>query len=183
MAAKNTSYYRESVVGFGIILPLVIAAILLGGSYYYLGEAKSFLQRNQVKFRAYEATQNSLRQLEEQIGKKKDNLAHWESLLGAETSVAVNTNLREIEESVPPEEFIRTSLEPSRTSSGFASASQQASQQVHLATRGTLSATQKAMLRLETELPQMQLQELKIDPSSTSYSALNFQFAYTVWEK
>ena len=42
---------------------------------------------------------------------------------------------------------------------------------------------QKAFIELETRMPQLQLQDLKIDPSSSSTSTLNFQVTYTAWEK
>jgi hypothetical protein len=36
-------------------------------------------------------------------------------------------------------------------------------------------------MELETRMPQLQLQEIKIDPSPQS-SLLNFQVTYTAWE-
>jgi hypothetical protein len=42
---------------------------------------------------------------------------------------------------------------------------------------------QKAFLELETWMPQLQLEDLKIDPSSSLTSLLNFQVSYTAWEK
>ena len=37
-------------------------------------------------------------------------------------------------------------------------------------------------LELETRMPQLQLQDLKIDPISTHSAFVNFQVTYTAWE-
>ena len=51
-----------------------------------------------------------------------------------------------------------------------------------MAFRGTFRTMQRAFLELETRMPQLQLQELRIDPSSSQSSLLNFQVIYTAWE-
>ena len=84
---------------------------------------------------------------------------------------------------LPAKEYQRTSVEYPTGSTGFASASAQNSSQVKLAFRGTFRSVQQAFIELETRMPQLQLQELKIDPSSSSASTLNFQVTYTAWEK
>jgi hypothetical protein len=54
---------------------------------------------------------------------------------------------------------------------------------VKLAFRGTFRSVLKAFLELESRMPQLQLQDLKIDPSTSASSSLNFQVTYTAWEK
>jgi hypothetical protein len=179
----KSTYYRDPIILFGFALPAVVFAAVLGGGYLLLQNCSDYLGRQQTQFRAYEVNLRGMRQLEQQLGKKKDHLGRWNDLLSADTGTAFSANLRSISDSIPGEEFSQTSLEQMRTGAGFASASAQNSSQVHLSTRGTFRATQKAMLQMETKMPQLQLQELKIDVSATSSSALNFQFGYTAWEK
>ena len=62
-------------------------------------------------------------------------------------------------------------------------ATAQKSAQVRLAFRGTYRSVQRAFLELETLMPQLQLQELKIDTSQSSTSTMNFAVTYTSWEK
>ena len=59
---------------------------------------------------------------------------------------------------------------------------QETASQLRIAFRGTFRTMQRAFLELETRMPQLQLQELKIDPSSTQSSLLNIQVNYTAWE-
>jgi hypothetical protein len=51
-----------------------------------------------------------------------------------------------------------------------------------MAYRGTFRTLQRAFLALETRMPQLQLQEFKIEPNSTQASLLNLQVTYTSWE-
>ena len=60
--------------------------------------------------------------------------------------------------------------------------SAQKSSQIRIAFRGTFRTMQRAFLELETRMPQLQLQDLKIDPSSSGSALLNFQVTYTAWE-
>ena len=95
----------------------------------------------------------------------------------------VATNLREISSSLPSKEFQQTAFERPSGSGGFGSASAQKSSQLRIAFRGTFRTMQRAFLELETRMPQLQLQDLKMDPSSTQSSLMNFQVTYTAWEK
>jgi hypothetical protein len=42
---------------------------------------------------------------------------------------------------------------------------------------------QRAFLKLETRMPQLQLQDIKIDPSTSQSSLMNFQVTYIAWER
>ena len=65
---------------------------------------------------------------------------------------------------------------------GFASVSAQKSSQIRLGFRGTYRGLQRAFLELETRMPQLQLQEIKIDANSTQASMNNVDITYTAWE-
>ena len=68
-------------------------------------------------------------------------------------------------------------------SGGFGSVSAQKSSGLKFNFRGTFRTVQRAFLELETRMPNLQLQELKMEPSGTGESQLlNFQVTYTAWE-
>jgi hypothetical protein len=94
----------------------------------------------------------------------------------------VTTNIREITEHLPAKEIQQTAFEPTNTKGGFGAVSAQPSSQLRIAFRGTYRTMQRAFLELETRMPQLQLQEMRIDPSSNQSSLLNFQVSYTAWE-
>ena len=95
----------------------------------------------------------------------------------------MTANLRIIGEKLPEKEFQQTAFERLGSASGFGKGSKQKSTGMQFSLRGTYSAVQKALLELETRMPNLQLQELTISPKeATQTSLLNFQVAYTVWE-
>ncbi|OYV06243.1 MAG: hypothetical protein CFE26_07330, partial [Verrucomicrobiales bacterium VVV1] len=87
-----------------------------------------------------------------------------------------------IQEKLPAKEFQPTAFEPLNTPGGFGSVSAQRSAQIRLGFRGTYRTVQRAFLALETQMPQLQLQELKIDLSTNQSAHLNFDVTYTAWE-
>ena len=133
-------------------------------------------------FKGFEQNKVLALGLEAEISKKREHIERWEALVSEETASSVTSNLREIEERLPSKEFQKTAQEHPVGKKGFAGASAQNSTQVGLAFRATFRSMQKALLELESRMPQLQLQEMRIEPSTQS-SSLNFQVTYTAWEK
>lgn len=176
--------YRQSIIIFGIVIPLVIAAIIFGVSSMLRGKVTSSLETKTHHYKGYESSKMSNLEAEAQIGRQREIFEKWSELLKQETFSLVTTNLREIGEKLPSKEFQQTAFERMNNSSGFGSVTAQKSSGVKFNLRGTYRTVQKALLELETRMPNLQLQELRIDPNSTAEtSLLNFQLIYTAWEK
>ena len=116
------------------------------------------------------------------VARQRQHLERWETQLAEETASAVGTNLREIYAQLPSKEIQQTAFERPGASGGFGTASAQNSSQIRIALRGTFRTLQRAFLELETRMPQLQLEELRIDPNATQSSLLNLQVTYTAWE-
>lgn len=176
-------FYRQSIIIFGFVLPALICALIVGGGIAAKAKASSSFQENQALYKSSEANRIGSQGIEAQISKKRQHVERWKSQMEKETANAITSHLKEISDKLPAKEFQQTAFERPTGSAGFASASAQSSSQVRLAFRATFRSMEKAFLDLETRMPQLQLQELKIDPSSSSTSTMNFQVTYTAWEK
>jgi hypothetical protein len=176
-------FYRQSIVIFGFVLPAAICAAVVVGGIALKAKATSSFQQKQTLYKSSEANRAGSQAIEATISKKRDHVERWKTQMERETSNAITSNLKEIGDKLPPKEFQQTAFERPNGASGFASASAQSSSQVRLAFRGTFRSMQKAFIELETRMPQLQMQELKIDPSASSTSTMNFQVTYTAWEK
>lgn len=176
-------FYRQSIIIFGFVLPALICAVIVGGGIALKAKANSSFQENQALYKSSEANRIGSQGIEAQISKKRQHVERWKSQMEKETANAITSHLKEISDKLPAKEFQQTAFERPTGNSGFASASAQSSSQVRLAFRATFRSMEKAFLDLETRMPQLQLQELKIDPSSSSASTMNFQVTYTAWEK
>ncbi len=174
--------YRKSILLFGIALPLFATVLLLGICYIVQSKVATSFKSKQQGYKTYQANKVTQNQLQTQVAKQSTNLVRWNTLLKQETASALSTQLQQIGEHFSSKDFVKTAFDPTGPKSGFANVSSQKSSQVKIAFRGTFTALQKAFLELETRMPQLQLQDLKIDPSSNQSTLLNVQVNYTAWE-
>lgn len=173
--------YRQPIVIFGIVVPIVVAAVVVGLCFMMKAKMVASYDNKQKNYKAYEAGRLAGLEIESQVSRQHQHMERWSSQLSEETASTVTTRLREIAEHLPKKEYQLTAFDPSSTKLGFGASSAQKSTQLKIAFRGSFRTMQRAFLELETRMPQLQLQELRIDPTSQS-SLLNFQVAYTAWE-
>ncbi|BCX49121.1 hypothetical protein HAHE_30290 [Haloferula helveola] len=174
--------YRQSIALFGFVLPIVLAVAVIGAAFAVKGKVAASFDKKVSHFKGFKQNKVNALAMEAEISKKREDVGRWESMIDKETASSISINLREIEEKLPSKEFQKTAQQYPTARGGFATVSAQNSAQVRLAFRATYRSMQRALLELETRMPQLQLQELRIDPSSNSNS-LNFEVNYTAWEK
>ena len=173
--------YRQPILIFGIVAPIVVATAVVGCCYVLKAKMVASYDNKQRNYKTYEAGRFASLEIESQVSRQHLHMERWSSQLSEETASTVTTRLREIAEHLPKKEYQLTAFDPSNTKVGFGATSAQKSTQLRIAFRGSFRTMQRAFLELETQMPQLQLQDLKIDPTSQS-SLLNFQVAYTAWE-
>ena len=174
--------YRQAIALFGFALPVILCVIVLAAAVMTKSKIATSFDSKQSNYKGFKTNRLQALSLEAEIDSKRDSFTHWEELLGKETASALTSNIRQIEDKLPSKEFQLTEQETPTGRGGFASASAQNAAQVRLGFRATYRSMQRALLELETRMPQLQLQELRMDPSSSSNS-LNFGITYTAWEK
>lgn len=174
--------YRQSIALFGFVVPVLIAALVVGLGIFVKGRISASFNEKLTYFKDFERNKVQALGLEALISQKREHVARWQELVGTETASTVSTHLRAIEEKLPSKEFQTTGQQYPTARGGFASVSGQNSAQVRLTFRATYRSMQRALLEIETRMPQLQLQELRMNPSSNSNS-LNFDLSYTAWEK
>jgi hypothetical protein len=176
-------FYRQSIILFGFVAPFAVCAAVVFGGQAFKSRAEASFNKKQALYKTAETNRVGALGLEAQVTKKRPHFERWMDQVGKETANSITSHLKEIGDKLPPKEFQQTAFERPGGKAGFANASAQNSSQVRLAFRGTFRSVQQAFLELETRMPQLQMQDLKIDPSSSSTSSLNFQVTYTAWEK
>jgi len=173
--------YKQSIIVFGIVLPIVAIAAVIGGFHVVKSKMTASHAIKSEQYRIYSQSRNAAMEIEAKIGRQRPHLTRWKADLAAETTSTVRTHLKAIGEKLPSKEFQETAFDPINTKGGFGSSSLQKSSQLRLAFRGTYRSVQRALTDLESRMPQLQLQDLKIDPGNQS-SLLNFQVTFTAWE-
>jgi hypothetical protein len=174
--------YRQPIIIFGIVLPIVGAAAVVGVCYMLKSKMVASFDNKQKNYKTYEQGRLAGLEIEAQVTRQRQHLDRWEEQLSQETASSVATNLREILERLPTKEIQQTAFERPSGGGGFGAAAAQSSSQIRIAFRGTYRTMQRAFLELETRMPQLQLQDIRMDPSSSLSSQMNFQVTYTAWE-
>lgn len=174
--------YRQTIILFGIILPAAAAAAVVGLGFLLQSKMEDSFASRASSYKTYKLGEAAELEIETQVTRQRPHINRWYSQLSLETKSAVSKNIREITDRLPSKEITMTSIDPSSTKAGFGSISAQTSSQVRIAFRGTFRTMQRAFLELETRMPQLQLQELRIDPNGGQSPLLNFQASYTAWE-
>ena len=175
-------FYRQSIILFGFVVPFAICAAVVGGGVVLKSKTSVTFLEKQSLFKSAENDRVGALGIEAQISKKRSHMERWLSQVEKETANSITSHLKQIGDSLPAKEFQQTAVEYPSGRAGFATASAQDSSQVRLAFRGTYRSVQLALAELESRMPQLQLQDFKIDPASST-SSLNFQVTYTAWEK
>jgi hypothetical protein len=175
--------YKQSIILFGIVIPFLIAAVVIGGCAFVRGKITGSFDNKAQYFSGHERSRLGALEIEAKLSRQRSDFERWNELTKQETFSLVTTNLRAIGEQLPPKEFQQTAFERLGQSGGFGSVSAQKSSGLKFNFRGTYRTVQMAFLELETRMPNLQLQELKIDPNQSGESSLlNFQVTYTAWE-
>ncbi len=174
--------YRQTIILFGILIPVGASVALIGICFMLKSNMVASSENKQKSYAAYEASRLTGLEIEAQVSRQRQHIERWNTQLSQETASAVTTHLREISEHLPSKELQQTAFERPSGKGGFGAISAQNSSQIRIAFRGTYRTMQRAFLELETRMPQLQLQELKIDPSAGLSSLLKFEVTYTAWE-
>jgi hypothetical protein len=177
------NFYRQSIVLFGIVVPFLLCALAIGGCLIAIGNFQDTLKSKQANFKTNATLQVKIKQLEKEVKEERPHLERWIGDLSKETASSVSNALRRILNDLPPKEIQQTAFERPTTSGGFGSASAQKSSIIRVSFRGTYRTIQRALLELESLMPQLHIVDMKIDPVSGQTSMINIQITYTVWEK
>lgn len=174
--------YRQSIILFGIVAPVLVAAVVVGVCFMVKSRMTASFENKLQNHKTYEQDRLAGLAIETEVTRQREHLERWRHDLSEETASTVATHLRHITERLPDKEIQQTAFERPTGNGGFGSASAQKSSQIRISFRGTYRTLQRAFLELETAMPQLQLQELRMDPSSGQSNLLNFQVTYTAWE-
>lgn len=174
--------YRQSIILFGIVIPVIGAAAIVAAGITIRSKMTASFTNKQKTYKVYEQGRMSGLEVEAMVTRQREHMERWSKQLSEETASTVASNMKQICEHLPSKEIQQTSFERPNANGGFGAASAQNSSQIRMAYRGTYRSLQRAFFELETRMPQLQMQEMKMDPNSTQTSQINFQVTYTAWE-
>ena len=179
------NFYRQPIVFFGIVLPMLVLGSVLGLCFVAKNQMFASFNNKQHLFKTYEISRLKTVEIEKGVVSQRKHLDRWNELLAEESASSVNTHLGAIAKMLPSKEYQKGGFDRTSGAIGLGAVTAQRSSQIRLAFRGTYRTMQRAFLELETRMPQLQLQELRITPNpsqQSQVSLLNYQVIYTAWE-
>lgn len=174
-------FYKESIIFFGVVIPVLIVVGAFALVLHYKGELE---QSYAVKRSAYveiQKIEKQRRALETTVGQQDPHMQRWMALFEKPTASAVNGFLTEVQKKFAGEDFQQIAFRRGNSSGGIGGASAQPSIQIQLGFRGTYSALQNAFVELESSMPQLQLDSIKVTPNVNN-RVLNADLVYTAWQ-
>lgn len=171
--------YQQSIILFGMVIPVIIAAAVVAGGYVMKNKMADSFEIKKTHYRSHHAARSEVAKLEQAVSGLRPHLERWDAALNKEIASEMGTSLREITAKMPDKEIQQTAFNPSANAGGLGGA--HPSTQVSIGFRGTFRALQKTFLELETRMPQLQVEDLSLEPVATSGFLLNMQVNYTAW--
>lgn len=174
-------YYKQPVVILGVALPLLGLVLILAVSAGYRSKLEKTYEFRKGEHVKLQTLTKQRERLEEQIGRQQPYMSRWMSLFDKPADSAITSLLNDVQTQYASTELDLTSFNRSSASGGIGGASKQSAVQLKLAFRGTYRGLQNAFLEVETRMPHLQLDLLKLKKESNQ-NMLNADLTYTAWQ-
>lgn len=177
------NFYRQSIILFGAVLPILLAVAIVAGGFFFKSKMEASFEKKKESYKKQQRDRMQADAIDNMIKSDRGHLERWMKQFSQETRIAITSNYDEIVAKLPEKEIQRTAFEHLRNEVGFGAATAQGASTIRMQFRGTYRTLQKAMLELETRMPQLLLEDISITPLKTSSYQVNMQLTYTAWEK
>lgn len=175
-------HYKDPIIVFGLVVPVFLVVATLGLGVHFRGKLETTYEARKKHHQAFKTVEKERRMLERKVQSQAPHMHRWMSLFEQPAATSVNTFFRDFQKDYDATHFQQTAFRPTTVAGGIGGASQQPSIQLHFAFRGTYRALQTAFLELETKMPQLQLDSIKLSRAANQ-NVLNAAVVYTTWQK
>ncbi len=176
------SYYKNAIIVFGIVVPL-LCIVILGGISLFIASAvkKEHVLKSQV-FKTAKQEELKMDKMQGDVAKNDQYLKNWRENINNETRGSFLAHWKEAENKFSGKDFSRSPANWINYSEGLGKGISQPASQVEMKFTGTYRAMQLALMEIETKLPQLQLDNFAMTPDYDA-GKLNFSTTFTVWTK
>lgn len=178
----NSSYYKQPVFVFGLAAPIFLILVLLGIGFHFRGKLEKTFSQRKAEYGQYKKIQAQRESLEKRLRTQEPHMNRWMSLYEKATESSVAGFLSEVQKKYEDKEFSRKNFQRTSKAGGIGGASAQPSIQIQMSFGGTYRALQNVLLELETRMPYLQLDNLKLNVSSENNNVLHADVIYTAWQ-
>jgi len=180
--------HTQSILLFGLILPMAVLLAALGGVFFVRGKIADADQQKAQAYSTYADAKSKLVMIEGELTKdgRRDQMAYWEEQLGKDFIQSLTKNLNEITSDYDEDQLMRTELSQPNARSPIAGSTEHDFSRFKLSFEGGFSPMQKTMAELEMRMPQLVLESLEVTPDRNNVSGgipnLRFDAVYLCWQ-
>lgn len=177
------SNYKKSILLLGIALPVFFIGVLFIVGLVKFSSFNAECEKRELAFEDFERLEKESKFLKLKTERTSEELESWLELMNKETRGTFINRVNEIESRFDAKDFKKMSHNWINVSLGIGANANQPASQVKISFLGTYRAMQLAMLELETELPQLQLDSLSMNPVGEGSNLIEFDTVFTLWTK
>lgn len=174
--------YKQSITLFGFVIPVLLLVVFSIICVVVSGNIKAKAIERETAFAQHNRLQTQVTQLQAGMREKRDAIEQWQKVVSSDIRPDLQLNLKNILEKYSSRQIAQTGFFRPATLGRLAMGAQQQSSSVTLKFRGTYLPMEKALIELESRLPQMQVNSFSIK-RERSADELLFDLSYTIWEK
>ena len=175
-------HFKQPVFVFGVFAPLLLVVVLLVAGMHFRGRLEETYKERQKHHGQYKMVQAEREGLEREISSQKPHMTRWMALYDKPTTSRINSFLTSFQKRFDSREFKQKAFNRTSSAGVIGGGSRQASIHVQLAFRGTYRALQTAFLELETRMPNLQLDGIRLT-ANQDHQVLEADVNYTAWQK
>ena len=176
------SYFKNAILICGLAIPIFIMVIIAAVVLFFSAKVDKNLKTSRASYEKAQKEQKEVAKLQAEVGQSTGYLKQWEDNLNAETRGTFLEHWKDAEKKFSGKEFSRFPHNWINKTDGLGKDVNQSASQVEMNFSATFSAMQRALIQVESTLPQMQLDSLSMTPDSKG-ERLNFKTQFTVWTK
>lgn len=175
----NTNY-KKAVVVFGLVLPLLLIALLTGLVLHAKGRVEETYAKRNASYQKNSMLDLKVAKLRQELALSEDAAKRDEELLKSVDRRSFTKKWKDVGGSFKSNEFGFSLPVWKPGGVGLGSGQGSSASLVTMTFSGTYRAMQEALVEVESDLPQMQMNSMVIVPDANA-EKLNFKTSFTLW--
>jgi len=185
----NVSPHRQSILVFGIAIPLFLIVAISVATLTGHSELQSSFEAKVTALERYETAKSQVTELDAFLTTedRREKTAYWNSKLEQDVVESLTKNLDTILAKYDPEVLNQTEMGQATGAGGFGAKSNHPHSRMQLSFEGGYKPMQLLLAELETEMPHLILESISVKPRQATAEGekgtLQFGVVYLCWEK
>lgn len=183
------SKHREAIFFFGILIPVILLGIALGGTIYSRGKITTEYQAKTEALEKYNQARKVANEFEVKLSlhNRREKMAFWNSKLEEDFIQSMSQNLNKILAKYDSEMLQQTQIGQAGGGGSIAGMVENPLSRIEVTFTGAFKPMQLLLAEIENEMPHLILESLSITPDLGSKEGeankLVFNITYAHWEK